>query len=499
MYIRLGHQWHPDHLDHDCGHDEVRIDVKGWAVLALWDDAHISPQRRWSTVLDYTRRVGPVATARKILSRLQMAQMAKQCVAVGFGQCLESMQWLGFVAVGVPTGLQRVVVPSALTITLDEALAPTPQHSLLWCMRLGQHDPPALWPHMATDAPQSIDSKWLNETLHAINWHRAQTVRLQSQPIKTRTHQAQKNDLILFGYGHYARTCIVPYLKDVTLTTIHEVNPILSQPKQQQYTWDSSPNLRTHEQARAVWAAGYHHTHGPIAVDALKKGMWAVVEKPAITTDEQLRELTQQLHQNPRLLIGFHKRWAKPTAWIQEDLQLNGQPCHLHSIVHEIPLPQHHWYRWPNAQSRILSNGCHWLDHFLWLNPNTKVSQWSVQGRQDHLMVWVVLNNGATCSLLLSDEGSSRIGVRDVSEYRAGDRTARWIDGSSYESENTHKVIRRETLNPMDVYPTMVRAFCDIITHDRVALAEPIDHLNTLHQLLLHLNDAALALPDRLP
>lgn len=499
MYIRLGHQWYPNYLDHDCGPGEVHIDVKGWVILALWDDAHISPQRRFSTVLDYTRRVGPVATARKILSRFQMSHLAKQCVAIGFGQPIDSAQWIGFIAAGVPTGLQRVVVPETWTIALDNPPAPTPQHGLLWCIRLGQHNSPDLWPRMAVDTPQDIDLDWLARTLQSIDWHRALTVPMTTQPICTRVDHHPKDDLILFGYGHYARTCIVPYLKDITLTTIHEINPILSQPKQRQYNWDSSPNLRSHEQGRAIWAAGYHHTHGPVAVDALKKGMWAVVEKPAITTTEQLQNLTQQLQHNPRLLVGFHKRWAKPTAWIKEDLKLNGQPCHLHSIVHEIPLPEHHWYRWPNAQSRILSNGCHWLDHFLWLNPNTQVSHWSVQGRHDHLMVWVVLNNGATCSLLLSDEGSSRIGVRDISEYRAGNKTARWVDGASYESENAHKIIRRVTLNPMDVYPTMVRAFCDIITNDRVEQAEPIDHLITLHELLLHLNDAAQALPDRLP
>ncbi len=56
-------------------------------------------------------------------------------------------------------------------------------------------------------------------------------------------------------------------------------------------------------------------------------------------------------------------------AIAREDLAAApGQPMSCHCVVYEVPLPRRHWYRWPVSSDRLVSNGCHWVDHFLFLN-----------------------------------------------------------------------------------------------------------------------------------
>src|SRR5262249_57472786 len=61
----------------------------------------------------------------------------------------------------------------------------------------------------------------------------------------------------------------------------------------------------------------------------------------------------------------FHKRYSAFNALARKDLQMQlGEPISYHCIVYEVPLPPMHWYRWPSSRSRLITNGCHWIDHF---------------------------------------------------------------------------------------------------------------------------------------
>jgi hypothetical protein len=155
-----------------------------------------------------------------------------------------------------------------------------------------------------------------------------------------------------------------------------------------------------------------------------------------------------------------------------EDLDAKpGQPIDYHCIVFEMPLPERHWYRWPNSRSRIVSNGCHWIDHFMFLNAYCPVSRRHVyQAKNGTVVVSLELANGAVFSMTLTDVGSRRIGVREFTELRSGDVQVRILDNKSYESENSHRVLRRLRLRPMDSYARMYRTISR-----RIVRGEPGD------------------------
>lgn len=264
----------------------------------------------------------------------------------------------------------------------------------------------------------------------------------------------------LLGYGNYAKTVILPALPpDLQIRRIHEIDPLqIPRRRSSGIAWSTAPTLSPGDDSRAVFVAGYHHTHAPLVVEALRLGKDCVVEKPVAVSRSQLRDVGAALEQSRgRLFVCFQKRYSPFIAWAREDLGLSpGQPVNYHAIVFEVPLPTRHWYRWPNSRSRLVSNGCHWIDHFLFLNAWSRPVNSHVDCAPDGtVMVFMSLENSACMTMTLTDIGSGRVGVRDHVELRAGDVTVRIENDSDYVAENDSRILRRGKVNKMSNYHRM--------------------------------------------
>jgi predicted dehydrogenase len=276
----------------------------------------------------------------------------------------------------------------------------------------------------------------------------------------------------LFGWGNYAKTIIVPSLpKEIALNRVHEVDP-LQIPATTRYTWSTEATISADDSNPIVFVAGYHHTHNAIACAALRSGKAVVVEKPLVTTRAQLRELedTARAGNRGRYFACFHKRYSPFNAIAIEDLGVahTGEPIDYHCVVYEVPLPQKHWYRWPNSSTRIISNGCHWIDHFLFLNRfSTPANIVCAQAKSGVANVFIELENGASFSMTLTDVGSERIGVQDYIELRHKGSTVKITNGSRYEAENGAKVLRRKSINKISGYRNMYSQICRAIVDGR--------------------------------
>src|SRR5581483_3643815 len=170
------------------------------------------------------------------------------------------------------------------------------------------------------------------------------------------------------------------------------------------------------------------------------------VEKPIVTTEEQLAEVLDAVQPGGRRLFScFHKRYSPFNELALADLGIApGDPVSYHCIVYEVPLPARHWYRWPRSRSRIVSNGCHWLDHFLFLNGFPDVRDATIAAvTPDALSCAVTLANGAVFTMVLTDRGSERLGVQDHVELRAGGVTVAIANGAVYRAEGPDRVLRR--------------------------------------------------------
>lgn len=228
--------------------------------------------------------------------------------------------------------------------------------------------------------------------------------------------------------------------------------------------------MRSEDLNDVYFIAGYHHTHAEIAIQALKQGSWAVVEKPLVTNWQQLHDLKNVFDiTGNKYFACFQKRYSPFNRHIWLDLEIKpGEAVHFYTIVYEVPLPQYHWYKWPNSQSRIVSNGCHYIDYFLFLNNFSEIKNYNLcKLNNGDITCTAELANGGCFSMTLTDKGSNRIGHEEHIELRCNARTIRISNGSEYIAESREKVIRKIKINKLSVYAKMYKEITNKIFNNQ--------------------------------
>lgn len=463
---------------------EVRIAVQEWIITELVTDQYIERSKSPRMVWEYLKRIGPVAVWRKLRSRLAEGSRNQKIVGVGAGQILEAPrdghvepgQKVIFFAPNHSLNWPRIVLDQRLLIPFNFSEEKNAKNLQTLPSDLRKY---AGW---SCYAGWPLDDAAIKKVLYEISKDYAaenmdiahSSTFFQENNICERREgvckSSQRPSAVVFGLGNYAKTQIIPHIrKHLHLEGVHEIDPDqLETFAGSRATLDTNPWPRVDESYDAWFIAGFHHTHAPLAVQAIESGAYAVVEKPLATTNSQYEATENALDKatQNRLFTCFHKRYSRINEWVWEDFGFfqSGAPLDMHCIVYEIPLPRLHWYNWPNSGSRLISNGCHWLDYFLYVNGFAAVADADVLPlRGSDLSVWVQLDNGAQLVMSLTDSGSQRLGVRDTIELRTGNKTARIIDGTYYQAESSDRMLRRRKVNPLESYARMYRTICKCI------------------------------------
>ncbi|MCS3831104.1 putative dehydrogenase [Salinibacter ruber] len=491
-------------MDEHLGEGQVRIEVEKLANLKEVKGQYIQySASEWRRVVNYIADRGIVATFKKVLSRWRERHRNQKWLSVGLGKIIESRshKWpevgegVAFLAYDHPQCFNRVVVDEEFLVawetigTGSEVKFVEPNHSIPLPDEIERY---AGW---APESEWSVDETSLQSAIEQVAGkisHEQVTRRLlvdTRKSIKERAEKDTASDSLtacLFGLGNYAKTTILPNVPDeIRVDCIHEIDPVqVGKPDAWDCTIDTSGTPSDKDRQDIFFVAGYHHTHTPIAVQALQRGGWAVVEKPLCTTFDQYKKIKTEVEVRPRLFAGFHKRYSKLNDWAREDLEVQpGKPINYHCVVFEVPLPSLHWYNWPSVGSRIVSNGCHWLDHFMFLNEYVPVRSHTInESSTKDIVVTVELENDAFFTMTLTDAGSDRLGVREHVELRAGDVTVTISDGSKYKAENSKKLLRKRSENKRSSYYRMYQSICEKILEEKDG-----DNVNSLRSTKLML------------
>jgi predicted dehydrogenase len=485
MKALIDGQWRDGFLDYYRRPGDCRIRMMACLTLAKIEELYFVRPPHARLLWNYLREIGFRDVIRKIVSRHSERLRNQKFLSVGFGSILEPGehsildhgQLVLFIATAHPMCAERIILPQCLVRPIDASppldiheteiihsesslVYPACLQELLGWSTFSGTSLPDLQP--AFDAAQAILMK-------PSVWKKAQrfSVGTSSMPLERRDRKrsrvCQRKQGVLFGYGNYAKVVVLPNVAPyVDISCIHEIDPLQIPIREKEgVTWDTASDLRPAEQYDAYFIAGFHHSHAPLAIQALRSGACAVVEKPLAVDNAQLSDLLDAMTlSNGALYCGFHKRYQMLNQHAYHDLGLRpGEPVSYHCIVYEVPLPLRHWYRWPNSKSRLVSNGCHWIDHFLFLNNYCEVSRADLfLAREGTINCSMELANGAYFTMVLTDQGSERIGVQDYIELRANGVTARMSNGATYEAESKNRILRRLTINKMDSYRRMYRS-----------------------------------------
>ena len=434
-------------------------------------------------VLAYAREIGLLNVVRKVRSRLAERVRNDRCIVAGLGTVIESKDpgvspgsLVPFIAPDSGPPGERYAVPRELVGDPWREEVPGSLPGMWQVIRADagheDHDISSIasW-HSYSGAPWPLSR-------HEIGAMAGRSLKADGisaacayshSPVTERTAPTRESGLTIFGYGNYVKTVLIPQLgRRIPVRCIHEMDPWqIGRNRNERWSWDTSPSLRPDEQPDVVVVASFHHTHAGIAVEAMKQGARAVIiEKPVVTTSADLDLLcaAAEEYKTP-LFVAFQKRYSLFNEYISGDLRVRpGEPVSCFAIAYEVPLPPQHWYRWPNSGSRIISNGCHWIDHFLYLNDFSPVREVTAAPLGEaSVLIRMILANEAVLSLSLTHEGSPRLGVREHCEFRANGVTATITDAKNYVSESAHGVIRRARVHRFSAYRRMYRSMCEAI------------------------------------
>jgi len=488
MKVFVSNEWKEIPVDYTAGVDEYYVHVHAMVNVEKIDDAYFQRQKSWWLLYNYVREIGFFSTLAKVVSRMNETARNEKYLSVGFGSVLDGGQYRAvyFIAPFHPACADVVVCSRALIMFVGEKTAPIADGIIHIGVGIGGQliaDSSSIrslggWSQFSGISLPVIDWKMVKEAVDRCLAEKkpAQTL-MSPRPIHTEKPAEQQRGeprigATLLGFGNYAKTVILPNLpKDLSITRIHEVDPLqLTPDTYAKYHCDSSPDISPADGNKVFFIAGFHHTHASLAIDALNRNACAVVEKPLATTGEQLQHLIYAMEKSKgKYFSCFHKRYLKFNSHIRQDLGIGSEePINYHAIVYEVPLPKRHWYRWPNSCSRVVSNGCHWLDHFLYLNNFCEVESQAVfEAPDETINASVVLANGACFSMILTDVGSERLGVQDYIELRQNRTTIKMLNGGFYEAESSSRIMRRASCSRMDSYRRMYREIGNAIIGDK--------------------------------
>ena len=476
MKVLVGKSWKQGVLDETLHCSTVRIEVRSWfrhrAVTGVFYERRASVHG----LIGYFKKVGPRDVIRKVVSRLSERNRNSRFLSTGIGKVVSAGEEstfsqgdiVSFVAPNHPRAMSRIVLDDRLVRKTHLMSSNSYSDQDIEVENLGADmDYVEGW-HRESGLPvnsQAVD-RLCARALEIETVESEVPKPTGIEAISTRSKSSTSDDsdkpvASLFGYGNYAKGVLIPSVSHLfNVTHIHEIEP-LQMGRSNTITWDTSPYFADDENPDVCFVAGYHHTHCETAIEAFRRGAKTLIEKPIVTTMEQLGQLRDAVElYKPQVYAGFNRRYLRFNQMVLEDLEIKpGDPVNYHCIVFEEPLPRYHWYKWPNSRTRLTSNGCHWIDHFLFFNGYPKIVKESIM-RQSRgaFVIALEAENGAGFSMALTDEGSARVGVQEHIECRARGRSATIFNSMTYMSESEHRVIRRASMKAQDDRRDMYKA-----------------------------------------
>lgn len=506
-------QGYIDVLDAYLFHDGLRIQVLALSNVQKIEEQYFIRKASIRKVYEYYKEIGLKYTLLKILSRKHEKIRNEKYFSIGMGRILasraadfEANQFVYFIAYNHPVCPERIVIHRAwaklaenqnITFLSNSTIINKPYvyDNKRWDALIGWSPFSGVNPPDLREAFKYIKSYWENcevNSRNSVRFKRNTMVR-ETSGLVQKTYPKSKNS-VLFGYGNYAKTILLPNIhKDIHLSGIHEIDPTQLFPNKKNIHYDTSPMPRDDRQYDVYFIAGYHHTHSEIAIRGLSTGADVVVEKPLMTNQEDMKKLlTAMKTSKGELYACFQRRYLKFNQFVYKDFNLKpGDPISYYAIVYEEALPKNHWYLWPNSCSAIVSNGCHWIDHFLFLNNYSPIEARETYYRKNgEIFVIVTLENGATLCLTLSHFGAARIGMQDYIELRTGGHTAKIINSKYYQSENNSRVIRKSRIRKFDAYQKMYQLIShNIVNKKAQRLSDSLEKVAMVFDLILSLDD----------
>ena len=269
-----------------------------------------------------------------------------------------------------------------------------------------------------------------------------------------------KVNLGILGAGNFASTTIMPILKElkkdcqvlgVASSTGLSAQSLATNFKiKNKYTTEeeilSSPEID------AVLILTPHFNHAELVIKALSKGKAIYVEKPLALTSDSLVEIEEAIYNadNPKLFIGFNRRFSEATQFIKQKLIQN--PANSISFRFSVPpLDKDHWTNIKEiGGGRVVGEAIHAIDLACYLfdslpqsiSSSAPIDKENNEVNENQVFINVNFANGSHASIQYFSETNQSLGKERIEVHGSGNsyivedfQLLRYLEGNQDKSK----------------------------------------------------------------
>jgi predicted dehydrogenase/threonine dehydrogenase-like Zn-dependent dehydrogenase len=222
----------------------------------------------------------------------------------------------------------------------------------------------------------------------------------------------------VIGAGNYATSMLLPHLRDrddVRLVEVATATGLSATNAQRKFSFERCSTdhrgLLADGGVDAVLIATRHHAHAAMVCEALQAGKAVFVEKPLAVDDDQLQAILAAVADsgNDRLMVGFNRRFAPLLTDLKRAFGARSGPVQVRYDVNAGRLEAGSWYAQPEEGSRLVGEGCHFVDTSSWWLDQDPVSVFAAAtGDPDDSAITLLYPDGSVATVAYQTNGDPR-------------------------------------------------------------------------------------------
>ena len=254
--------------------------------------------------------------------------------------------------------------------------------------------------------------------------------------VRTQKLAAPVSHVDVLGAGNFARTMLLPHLKDqIRLGTVVNQTSLSANHVKTKFGFQrADTDAESVFQAKgnsAVIISTRHHLHAPLVLSALKSKRQVFVEKPICLTRDELRKIDDAYAGagDASVQVGFNRRFAPASQELKQLLAGAPGPMSISYRCMAGKLDPSHWYsNVAESGGRVLGETCHFLDYMCFLFDSEPVqvfaqTTWPATGKMafpDSVCAQIEFANGSCGQLDYSSQGDAAYPKESVTVFAAG-------------------------------------------------------------------------------
>jgi len=332
----------------------------------------------------------------------------------------------------------------------------------------------------------------------------------ESTPVNQLRFIPAKKDSVRVGFigvGGFAKIKLLPIvskIKNISIDAVVDADMSNSISVSRTYgaakSYSNDNELFQHDIVDAVVIASPHKFHCDQALMALKNGKAVFLEKPMVTTFDQLERLRAffDIHPHAPLCVDYNRSFAPFIQKIKRAITGRHAPMMIHYRMNAGYIPKEHWIQTSVGAGRIIGEACHIIELFCFLvgaKPIT-VSVEAIHASRDdifptdNLSVQIRFSEGSICSLLYTALGHKSLSKERMEVYFDG-KTIVMDDYMKLEGYGMPSSFAETTPFPDKGHAVLLNKFFTSLRKEHNARPISWDHLNMVAELTLIIDQLA--------